>query len=250
MIDEINNPLAGIIQNVQVINNRVKGDLPKNRKIAKECGAALDTIRDYMNRRGLIEMLDSVMESGRRAAQVVDNMLSFSRMSDMKLIPHDLGELLDKTIDLASSDYDLKKKYDFREIEIIREYDSHMKMVPCDSGKIQQVLLNILKNGAQSMAENLKEEGKKRTPSRFSLRIKPQGNMAHIEIEDNGPGMDENTRKRVFDPFFTTKEVGTGTGLGLSVSFFIITQNHGGMMAVESTPGKGTKFIIQLPMEI
>ncbi len=73
--------------------------------------------------------------------------------------------------------------------------------------------------------------------------------MAHVEIEDNGPGMDEGTRKRVFEPFFTTKRVGIGTGLGLSVSYFIITENHGGTLEVESSPGKGAKFIIHLPFE-
>jgi signal transduction histidine kinase len=69
-----------------------------------------------------------------------------------------------------------------------------------------------------------------------------------MEIEDNGPGMDEAIRKRVFEPFYTTKPVGEGTGLGLSVSYFIITENHGGKIAVESQPGKGTKFIIRLPL--
>ena len=68
-----------------------------------------------------------------------------------------------------------------------------------------------------------------------------------IEIEDNGSGMAEAIRKRVFEPFFTTKPEGLGTGLGLSVSYFIITENHGGTMTVESEPGKGTKFIIHLP---
>jgi signal transduction histidine kinase len=70
-----------------------------------------------------------------------------------------------------------------------------------------------------------------------------------MEIEDNGPGMDEATRKRVFEPFFTTKPVGVGTGLGLSVSYFIITENHGGEMAVESRLGGGAKFMICLPLE-
>ena len=69
-----------------------------------------------------------------------------------------------------------------------------------------------------------------------------------MEIEDNGPGMDEDTRKRVFEPFFTTKPVGAGTGLGLSVSYAIITNNHRGTMEVESEPGQGTRFIIRLKL--
>jgi signal transduction histidine kinase len=73
--------------------------------------------------------------------------------------------------------------------------------------------------------------------------------MALIEITDNGQGMDEETRKRVFEPFFTTKDVGVGTGLGLSVSYFIITNNHGGTMTVDAAPGKGTCFSIRLPFQ-
>lgn len=89
-------------------------------------------------------------------------------------------------------------------------------------------------------------EGTGRAP-RFMLRVRPDDAMVRVEIEDNGPGMDEATRKRVFEPFFTTKPPGSGTGLGLSVSYFIITEDHGGMMTVESSPGVGTRFIIRLP---
>ncbi|MCP4196601.1 MAG: hypothetical protein GY762_05565 [Proteobacteria bacterium] len=70
--------------------------------------------------------------------------------------------------------------------------------------------------------------------------------MVRIEIEDNGPGMEEAVRKRVFEPFFTTKPSDSGTGLGLSVSYFIVTENHGGKMRVRSNPGKGTTFIVNL----
>lgn len=84
---------------------------------------------------------------------------------------------------------------------------------------------------------------------RFVLRVLGDEKMVRVEIEDNGPGMDEATRKRVFEPFFTTKPPGSGTGLGLSVSYFIITEDHGGIMTVESNPGAGSRFIIQLPVE-
>ena len=72
--------------------------------------------------------------------------------------------------------------------------------------------------------------------------------MVQIEVEDNGPGMDDKTRKKVFEPFFTTKESGRGTGLGLSVSYFIIVDDHGGEMSVDSTPGRGTVFSVKLPV--
>lgn len=245
MAHEINNPLAGILQNMQVIVNRMSEDLNKNKDVAKECGITMEALRSYMDKRSIFSMIEAVLNSGKRAAQIVDNMLSFSRKSDSQFIKHDLGELLDRTIELAENEYNLKKKYDFRKIEIIREYDKSRPTVPCDANKIQQVFLNILKNGAQEMATNRERD---KTP-RFILRVKPDRDTARVEIEDNGSGMDKDTGKRVFEPFFTTKSPGAGTGLGLSVSYFIITENHKGTMAVESKSGKGSKFIIRLPLE-
>jgi PAS domain S-box-containing protein len=245
MAHEINNPLAGILQNVQVIRNRIKMGLPKNNEIARLCGTSIDVVENYVKERGIFPMIDSVMESGRRASKIVDNMLSFSRKSDSNFSPHNLAALLDKTVELASNDYDLKKKYDFRQIEIVREYKENVHEILCEASKLQQVFLNILKNGAQAMSEKKYATAK----PLFILRILREDTSVRIDIEDNGPGMDEMTRKRIFEPFFTTKGVGLGTGLGLSVSYFIITENHNGRMAVESVAGKGTNFIIHLPLE-
>jgi signal transduction histidine kinase len=103
----------------------------------------------------------------------------------------------------------------------------------------------LLRNGAQAMME----AGV--VSPHFTLRVyflKEESKIC-LEIEDNGPGMDEYTRKRVFEPFFTTKPVGVGTGLGLSVSYFIITENHQGEMFVKSEKGKGATFIIRLPVK-
>ena len=244
MAHEINNPLAGILQNLQVIRNRISSSLPKNREVAAACGTDMEAIEAYMRKRGLFHMIDSVIESGTRAAQIVANMLSFSRKGESNFVPHDIAQLLDQTVELAENDYDLKKNRDFRRIEIVREYDGDVPAVPCEKSKIQQVFLNLLKNGADAMREN--EEG---NPPRFVLRVLRKEDMVHVEIEDNGPGIDEATRRRVFEPFFTTKEVGVGTGLGLSVSYFIIVENHGGSLKVESDPGKGAKFVVCLPIE-
>lgn len=245
MAHEINNPLAGILQNVQVLRNRLAGNIPKNIDTAIECGIEFEALERYMQKRGLPPMIDAVIESGTRAARIVDNMLSFSRRSGSSLKRHSLPELLDKTVELASNDYDLKKKYDFRQIEIRREYEKGLPQITCEGSQLQQVFLNILKNGAQAMASHI-PSGK---PPLLTLRIRRNRGHLDIEIEDNGPGMDDATRKRAFEPFFTTKRVGVGTGLGLSVSYFIITENHNGSMTVDSKPGKGARFTITLPLE-
>jgi PAS domain S-box-containing protein len=246
MAHEINNPLAGILQNVQVMRNRMRTDLDKNIHTAEECGTTMETINAYMEKRDLITMIDAVLDSGRRAAQIVENMLSFSRKSESRFKYSHPAKLLDKTIELVSNDYDLKKKYDFRKIKITRQYDPDVPKIFCEGSKLQQVFLNILKNGAHAMAEYRE---KKKGRSRFILRVLNEDDVVRIEIEDNGPGMAKEVLRHVFEPFFTTKGVGLGTGLGLSVSYFIITENHKGTMTVESTPGKGSTFIMRLPVK-
>ncbi len=243
MAHEINNPLAGIIQNIQVMRDRISESHPKNRSVAEECGIPMEAIAAYMDKRGLYETIELIMESGRRIAKTVRNMLSFSRKGESQFDLHDLGDLLDQALEIAEKDYDMKKKYDFRQIKIVREYDPSVPQVLCEESKIQQVFLNLLKNGAQAMSDNKTE-----TPC-FLLRLTESTGMVQVEIEDNGPGMDETTRIRAFEPFFTTKGVGIGTGLGLSVSYFIITENHGGTIEVGSEPGKGATFIIRLPVK-
>ena len=241
MAHEINNPLAGILQNAQVIRNRVVQDLPANRAAAEELGIGLDLVRAYFERRGCVRMMDSIMESGHRAARIVENMLSFSRKSNVEMAKVDLCALLDRTVELAANDYDLKKQYDFRRIKIEREYEPGLPFVPCEESKIQQVFFNLIRNGAQAMAA-------KQAEACFVLRAMSLGDEVRIEIADNGPGLPENLRKRIFEPFFTTKKVGEGTGLGLSVSYFIVVENHGGRLEVESVPGQGTTFAVTLPL--
>ncbi len=244
MAHEINNPLAGMLQSAQVILNRVSNDMPVNRRAAEECGTSMEAIQGFMEKRGIVTMLESIRNAGLRAADIVHNMLSFSRRSDSEKVPADLTVVMDKTLALAESDYDLTKRYDFRHIKIVREYDRDLPKVACQVTKIQQVLLNLLKNGAESMCG---EEDRKEAPC-FTLRLIRENKMARIEVEDNGPGIAGEIRKRVFEPFYTTREVGMGTGLGLSVSYFIVTEDHGGTMTVESSPGNGARFIVRLPI--
>jgi signal transduction histidine kinase len=190
-----------------------------------------------------------IAESGRRAAKIVSSMLSFSRKSDLKFELRDLRLLLDETVEIASNDYNLAKHYDFRKIAIVREYAEALPDAWCEGGQIQQVLLNLLKNGAQAMFEAASGDGQAGRNDRFILRAYRDRQWVCIEIEDNGPGMSASVRRRIFEPFFTTKEVGSGTGLGLSVSYFIITQNHRGSIEVKPVRTGGSCFVIHLPIE-
>ncbi len=250
MAHEINNPLGGILQGVQNIQRRISPLLSANTETANACGTDLNTIRSYLERRHIFQFLEGIRKSGERAAKIVDNMLRFSRGSGSLMSPENLAELVDKTVDLASHDYDLAKKYDFRNIEVIREIDPQLPEVMCMATEIEQVVLNLLRNAAQAMfPQRFQKEESVCVPPRIILRLYRKEDAAIMEVEDSGPGMDENTQRRVFEPFFTTKPAECGTGLGLSISYFIITNNHKGAMRVESEPGKGTKFIVSLPLK-
>lgn len=245
MAHEINNPLAGILQNVQVIRQRLSDDFEKNHLAAEKQGVKLEQINGYLEERSILTALKAVGDSGKRASIIVSNMLSFSRKGASEKEMVDLSALLERTLELVSNDYDLRKKYDFRHIRIEREYQDNLPLVYCEPTKIQQVLLNLLKNSAQAMMDNPPEDY---SPC-LTLRLWHGEGEVGLEVEDNGPGLDEVTRKRVFEPFFTTKAVGEGTGLGLAISYFLVTEDHNGSMTVESAPGNGARFIIHLPLQ-
>lgn len=243
MAHEINNPLGGILQGIQNIIRRISPDLPANVKAADKAGCSIDSVVNYMEDRKIIKTLNGITDSGVRAASIVSGMLEFSRKSDSRKAPGDLRQIMDKAAKLAVQDYNSQSGYDFKTITMLKDYDQDLSMAPCTVTEIEQVFLNLLRNSAQAMSE-WTEMAEKPT---ISIKISNKRDMVRCVVSDNGPGMDEQTRKRVFEPFYTTKAPGTGTGLGLSVSYFIITQNHGGSFHVDSNPGKGTTFTIQIP---
>lgn len=242
MAHEINNPLAGILQGTQNIKRRISSEIKTNIELARTEGCECEQIYSYLEKRGVIRILDGIQSSGERAAAIVRNMLNFTRKNEEGRTGCVLNFLLDGIIELISCDYDLRKKYDFKHTEIIKNYCPELEQVECCRIEIEQVLLNLIKNAAYAMYET----SRIRQP-RLTLRTRQDDEYVIAEIEDNGPGMSPEVRRRIFEPFFTTKSPGLGTGLGLSVSFFIITQNHKGLFEVESEIGKGSKFTIKLP---
>lgn len=243
MAHEINNPLAGILQSLQVSLNRLNPERKINLKAAEKKGIDFNQVTKYIQDRGLFELLDSARSSAVRASEIVKNMLSFSRKSDSsKPIEIELQDLLEKTIEIVRSDFSLNRQFDFKKVKIIKEYAEGIPLIKGEPAKLQQVFLNLMRNGAQAMAlAGVKEP---------ELKIELFSGLSQvcIKISDNGPGIEEDLAKRVFEPFFTTKQPGEGTGLGLSVSYFIITETHGGNMSLEGRPGKGARFVIELPV--
>lgn len=244
MAHELNNPLGIILQSVQNMERRFLPSLPGNAAVAANLGLDLSSVAEYLRARGIDEYMQGIQEAGERAAKIIRTMLDFSRGSQSVRASCSVPAMIDTALGLAANDYDLKKMYDFKSILIERQDDGAVGDVECTETEIIQVLLNIIKNSAQAMPGR----GQRADTPRLRLTTSRTPEAVRIEIEDNGPGMDEATRRRVFEPFFTTKPQGEGTGLGLSVGYFIITQKHRGHFSVESQPGVGTRFVIELPL--
>ena len=240
MAHEINNPLGAILHNVQNIRRRLSADLERNRQQAEACGVDLEAVTRYLDAREIPRLLDGIQGAGTRASRIVSHMLSFSRRSNREMALASLPQLIDQAVEIAGNDFDLSEGFDFKGLRIERDFDPELGKVPCIANELEQVLLNLLKNAAQAIHP--------RDDGRILIRTRLSPPWAEIQVEDNGMGMPEAVRKRIFEPFFTTKDVGDGTGLGLSVSYFIITNNHKGQMEVASMPGQGTQFTLRLPL--
>jgi len=242
MAHEINNPLAGILQNIQIMKNRLQRGLNKNEQVAVACGGSLEVIENYMKERNIFDLMEMVIKAGERASRIVKNMLNFCRTETAEICLNSLPELMDKTITLLDNDYRQVQRYDFRKVKICRNYQPDLPDLPCDGTQLQQVFFNLLKNAVQAMTMAEVEN------PRINICMRTVNNWLQIEIEDNGPGMDHETQRYIFEPFYTTKPVGSGTGLGLSVAYFIVTVANQGKMSVSSQPDRGARFLIELPM--
>ncbi|WP_051249790.1 PAS domain-containing sensor histidine kinase [Maridesulfovibrio zosterae] len=243
MAHEINSPLSGIASSAYNLKRRLLEDLHSNTQMADECDTLLEKIHCYMDKRGISKMIDSITEASTRTSKLVNNILSFSRKSARKMEPTCLVELLENTYELAQNAYHTSK-LGLAEITVEREYSHTIPKLICDASMLQQVLFNIFRNGLEAMAEKEYVEDQ----PHFLFKIYSEKDFVVLEIEDNGPGMDDQVKDKIFNAFFTTKKDGAGTGLGLSISYFIITELHNGSMEVFSTPELFTRFVIKLPL--
>jgi CheY-like chemotaxis protein len=207
---EINNPLTGVIGFSELLLQRL--GLPDD----------------------VMEELKIINEGSTRVKEIVRRMLTFARQTKPQKGSVSITELIDNTLELRS--YVLRTS----NINVIREYNPNLPWVTADAGQLQQVFLNLIVNAEYAM---------KKANDKGTLTIKTEALDDHIRvsISDDGPGLSDETKSKLFQPFFTTKEPGEGTGLGLSLSHGIILE-HGGTIRAESELGKGTTFIIELPI--
>ncbi|WP_189523617.1 ATP-binding protein [Nostoc sp. PA-18-2419] len=219
----------------------------------------------------LPNLLTSMQVGAERITEIVLSLRNFSRLDEAEVKTVNIHEGIDSTLLILENR--LKAKPNFVGIQVIKEYGD-LPSVECYAGQLNQVFMNILVNAIDALEESLVishpsfttdktqslSEGnlglelyKKglMTNNRGQIRIHTKvtnNKQAMIRITDNGLGIPEDIQQRLFEPFFTTKPVGKGTGLGLSISYQIITQKHQGKLECISTVGKGTEFVIIIPL--
>ena len=237
MAHEINNPLGVMMQSAQLMRRRLDPGIARNAEVAAGLGLDLAAVDAYLRERSIDRYLDGMIEAGARAASILNDMIRFSRPDESAYQPQSVNKTLDAALGAALRD-GVESRWDA--VEIVKDYASPMPAVPYSGTEIEQVFINLLRNAFQAASDG---EG----PPRVTLRTRFESGHAVAVVEDNGPGMDENTRRRAMEPFYTTRSVGQGTGLGLSLAYFVVTAHHGGELDVRSRPGR-TAVTVRLPL--
>jgi PAS domain S-box-containing protein len=181
------------------------------------------------------------LEGIERVSRIVMAMKEFSHPGTKEKQPSDLNRAIDSTVTVSRNEW----KY-IADLET--DLDPDLPPVPCIVGELNQVILNIIINAAHAIAAAKEVDPEAKGLIRITTRR--DGSWVEIRISDTGTGIPQEIRSKIFDPFFTTKEVGKGTGQGLAIAYATIKDKHGGTLAVESEVGKGTAFLVRLPLAI
>ncbi|MGD1847599.1 MAG: ATP-binding protein, partial [Salibacteraceae bacterium] len=238
---EINNPINFVSGNVQPLKrdlNDLLEVLSNYDEVIEEQGLTdrferVKALKDELDYEFLVQEIGQLIEGievgARRTAEIVKGLKNFSRLDENEAKLADLNEGLQSTLLILQNEFKNR-------VEVVKDF-GELPSILCFPGKLNQVFMNILSNAGQAI------DG----PGKIYLKTWADREFVHISIRDTGKGMKDEVRNHIFEPFFTTKDVGSGTGLGLSISFGII-ENHYGTIKVESEMGKGSTFIITLPL--
>ncbi|MGK7899994.1 MAG: sensor histidine kinase, partial [Hormoscilla sp.] len=238
---EINNPISFIYGNVNHATDYF-GDLLKliesyQQSYPNPTEEVLDTVEEidmeYLVD-DLSKLLGSMKSGAERIRNIVLSLRNFSHLDESSMKPVDINSGIESTLLI------LQNRFESRRCEVIKEY-GQLPLVNCYASELNQVFLHIINNALDALHNSPSPQITITTEVTRSDTVK-------ISIADNGPGMSDEVRSRIFDPFFTTKPVGSGTGLGLAVSYQIVVEKHGGSLTCISGPGQGTSFAIEIPM--
>ena len=243
---EIQNPL-NFVNNFSEVNTELitelKEEIEKGDK--KEIQSILDDLAGNE---------EKINHHGKRADAIVKGMLQHSRTSTNEKELTDINELADEYLRLAYHGLRAKDKSFNADFEV--NLDESLPKINVISQDIGRVLLNLINNAFFACTERsritVSEKAKQKQPGfvpKVSVTTRHTDNVVEIQVKDNGNGIPDNIKEKIFQPFFTTKSTGEGTGLGLSLSYDIITKGHNGELKVETKEGEGTEFTIQIPID-
>ncbi|OPZ58841.1 MAG: Sensor protein ZraS [Deltaproteobacteria bacterium ADurb.Bin510] len=238
MAHEINNPVGFIISNLGTLAkyaSRLKGFIEES-LLAVEDSALRASIAQRKAELKIDAILDDIddlikesLEGAGRVKRLVLDLKSFSRVDEVEYKHADINECIESTLNIVWNELKYKAK--------VVKHLSELPQIKCYPQQLNQVFMNILVNAAHAIEKQ----------GTITIATSRAGDEIEIRISDTGCGIAPEIAQRIFEPFFTTKEVGKGTGLGLSITYGIV-KKHGGDITVESEPGRGSTFIVKLPI--
>ena len=237
-LEESFSALSRLIEKHRSLLDAVKaGPVPKD-VVATVEAAASEADTEYLFRE-IPTAIREAIEGVDRVAGIVRAMKEFSHPGNETKTAVDLNQAIESTITVARSEW----KY---VAEMATNFDPDLPLVPCLPGDFNMAILNMVVNAAQAIAERVGDGSNGK--GTITVRTRAVNDWAEIRISDTGTGIPEEARPRIFDPFFTTKTVGNGTGQGLTMVHDVVVQKHGGMITFNTEVGKGTTFIIRMPL--
>ena len=253
---EINNPVSFIHGNIKYIEQYTQIILHLLQLYHQyfpqppaEIQAELDAIDIEFLEEDYIKILNSMNVGTKRIKDIVLSLRNFSRFDQAELKAVDIHEGIDSTLLILS--HRLKATASRPEIRLVKEYEA-LPNVECYPGQLNQAFMNVLANAIDAIDERIAQQKLAQTEadsSQISIRTSMVGRFIEIAIADNGCGISKSIQGKIFNPFFTTKAIGKGTGMGLSISYQIICDQHRGQLNFYSIPGQNTEFAIQIPIQ-
>jgi len=252
---EINTPIQYVGDNVRFLQEgfadllRAIQSAERVANTVKEGSKADEALRLFESQRDEADVeylareipraIEQSLEGVERVAGIVRAMKEFSHPGGRQKQPVDLNKAIENTLTVSRNEW----KY---VAELETEFDPDLPLVPAMLGSLNQAVLNLIMNATQAITAVVGENTDRK--GTLTIRTRRRGDWAEISISDSGCGIPEEIRDRVFDPFFTTKDVGKGTGQGLSIVHSVIVEEHGGLVSFDSEVGRGTTFVIRLPI--
>jgi len=233
------NHIANLLVAAQKLRNQVNSEMVPVSTLEEFDHYNRDADVEYLSQ-DIPRAIDQTLEGVQRVTRIVRAMKEFSHPGSEEKRAIDLNRAIETTLTISNNEWKYVAKMNMN-------LDPNLPLVPCLAGEINQVLLNLVVNGAHAIEDVMSVSGSMGT---ITIATRRDDGWVEVSVADTGTGIPENIRERVFDPFFTTKQVGKGTGQGLMLAHTVVVKKHGGKIWFDSEIGKGTTFYVRLPLSV